>query len=91
MTLYPSPLGNNLLLGENVTIGADVTFGANVVVHADTVIGAGCYIDRAVIDEGCEIPDGMRIGVDRGQDAARFHVTDHGVVLVTPEMLPEAP
>ena len=50
-TMYPSPLGRNLLLGEGVIIvGADVTFGANVVVHADTVIGAGCYIqDGAVL------------------------------------------
>ena len=50
-TMYPSPLGRNLLLGEGVIIvGADVTFGANVVVHADTVIGAGCSIlDGAVL------------------------------------------
>jgi acetyltransferase-like isoleucine patch superfamily enzyme len=50
-TMYPSPLGHNLLFGEGViVVGADVTFGANVVVHADTVIGAGCYIqDGAVL------------------------------------------
>jgi len=50
-TMYPSPLGHNLLVGEGVIIvGADVTFGANVVVHADTVIGAGCSIqDGAVL------------------------------------------
>ena len=41
----------------------------------------------AILDEGCEIPDGMQIGVDRGADAQRFHVTDNGVVLVTPDML----
>jgi hypothetical protein len=29
----------------------------------------------------------MQIGIDRVADAARFHVTDHGVVLVTPDML----
>jgi glucose-1-phosphate adenylyltransferase len=50
-------------------------------------IGAGCTIRNAIIDEGCEIPDGMRIGADRAEDAARFHVTDNGVVLVTPDML----
>ena len=31
---------------------------------------------QAMLDEGCEIPDGMQIGVDRAADAARFHVTD---------------
>ena len=29
----------------------------------------------------------MQIGIDRVADAARFHVTDNGIVLVTPEML----
>ena len=29
----------------------------------------------------------MQIGVDRGADAHRFHVTDNGVVLVTADML----
>jgi hypothetical protein len=29
----------------------------------------------------------MQIGADRAADSARFHVTDHGVVLVTPDML----
>jgi hypothetical protein len=29
----------------------------------------------------------MRIGADREQDASRFHVTNNGVVLVTPGML----
>jgi hypothetical protein len=29
----------------------------------------------------------MQIGIDRADDEARFHVTDRGVVLVTPDML----
>ncbi len=28
-------------------------------------IGSGCTITRSIIDEGCEIPDGMQIGMDR--------------------------
>jgi glucose-1-phosphate adenylyltransferase len=50
-------------------------------------IGAGCTIRNAILDEGCDIPDGMRIGANRAEDGARFHVTDNGVVLVTPDML----
>ena len=50
-------------------------------------IGRGCVIRGAIVDEGCEIPDGMTIGVDRGSDSGRFHVTDKGVVLVTSDML----
>ena len=49
-------------------------------------VGRGCRIHRAVIDEGCEIPDGTVIGVDRDADRA-YHVTASGVRLVTREML----
>jgi glucose-1-phosphate adenylyltransferase len=50
-------------------------------------IGRDCVVRRAVIDEGCVVPDGMRIGVDAADDARRFYVTEQGVVLVTPDML----
>jgi glucose-1-phosphate adenylyltransferase len=53
--------------------------------HAE--IGRDCEINGAIIDEGCEIPDGTRIGIDRAADAKRFYVTEDGVVLVTPDML----
>ena len=33
------------------------------------------------------IPPGMTIGVNRMEDEKRFHVTDKGITLVTPEML----
>jgi glucose-1-phosphate adenylyltransferase len=50
-------------------------------------IASGCVIQNAIIDEGCEIPEGMRIGVDRDADLKRFNVTEKGVVLVTSDML----
>ena len=50
-------------------------------------IGKSCHVRRAILDEGCHIPDGMQIGLDRASDARRFHVTDNGVVLVTADML----
>jgi glucose-1-phosphate adenylyltransferase len=50
-------------------------------------IGSGCTIRKAILDEGCLIPDGMQIGVDRAADAARFTVSEGGVVLVTADML----
>ena len=50
-------------------------------------IGTSCVIEGAIVDEGCEIPNGMKIGVDRVADAKRFHVTEKGVVLVTADML----
>jgi glucose-1-phosphate adenylyltransferase len=50
-------------------------------------IGRNCVIRRAIIDENCDIPDGMQIGVDPVADRERFDVTPRGVVLVTPKML----
>ena len=50
-------------------------------------VGARAVIRRAVVDSGCTIPDGATVGVDASADRARFHVTQRGITLVTPEML----
>ena len=51
-------------------------------------IGEHCKIRRAIIDRGCNIPDGAVIGYDAMQDRDNgFRVTDKGVVLVTKAML----
>ncbi len=50
-------------------------------------IGSHCHIERAIIDKGAVIPNGMKIGKDLELDRKRFHVTDEGIVLVTAEML----
>jgi glucose-1-phosphate adenylyltransferase len=60
------------------------------VILPDVEIGQGCVICNAILDEGCEIPDNTRIGVDRAADMQRFYVTEQGVVLVTQDMLREA-
>lgn len=56
-----------------------------VLPHVD--IGRGAKLRRTVIDKHCHIPPGMAIGYDAAADRARFHVTDGGVTLVTPDML----
>lgn len=50
-------------------------------------VGKGCTVINAIVDEGCDIPDGTKIGVDPAADRARFNVTENGVVLVTADML----
>ena len=50
-------------------------------------VGRGCHLKRVVIDNGCHIPAGMRIGFDAAEDARRFYRTDKGIVLVTLAML----
>ena len=57
------------------------------VVFPGVTVGRDCRIRRAIIDVGCNIPDGAVIGEDPEDDAQRFHVTQGGVVLVTSEML----
>lgn len=53
-------------------------------------IGRGCVIRNAIIDEHCDIPDGMQVGVDAASDKERFDVTPRGIVLVTPDALQAA-
>ncbi|NKF23106.1 glucose-1-phosphate adenylyltransferase [Solimonas marina] len=50
-------------------------------------VGHDCRIRKAIIDEGCVIPDGTVIGEHRERDSQLFHVSDGGVTLVTREML----
>jgi glucose-1-phosphate adenylyltransferase len=50
-------------------------------------VGRNCVIRNAIIDEHCDIADGMQIGVDAARDRERFDVTPRGIVLVTPETL----
>jgi glucose-1-phosphate adenylyltransferase len=50
-------------------------------------IGQNCEVRRCVIDKGCQIPDGMKIGVDEKEDARHFFISPKGVRVITPEML----
>jgi len=50
-------------------------------------VGESCELRRVVVDKGCRIPAGMRIGFDAIEDARCFHRTEQGVVLVTRNML----
>lgn len=74
------------LLYTNVRV-AERSYLEQAVVLSDVRIGSDCVIKRAIIDSGCVIPDGMRIGLDIGHDAGRFYVTEKGVVLVTRDMI----
>jgi glucose-1-phosphate adenylyltransferase len=57
------------------------------VIYPDVEIGRHCHIRNALIDRGCRIPEGTRIGFDEADDRKRFHVSPKGIVLITPEML----
>ena len=50
-------------------------------------IGRGVTLRRCVVDQGCQLPDGFSAGLDAEHDAARFHVTERGITLITADML----
>jgi len=77
------------LLFSNVTVDNYSKVDSSVVLP-DVIIGKHCRIYHAVIDKGCDIPDGTIIGQDEEEDRKRFYISPNGVVLVTPDMLGQA-
>jgi glucose-1-phosphate adenylyltransferase len=74
------------LLFSNVRVNSYSTVEDSVVLPYVN-IGRHCRIKKAILDKGCNIPEGTIIGEDAEQDAKRFSVSPGGVVLVTQEML----
>ena len=50
-------------------------------------VGQNCEIYNAVLDRGCVLEAGTKIGVDIEADREKYHVSPNGVTLVTPDML----
>jgi glucose-1-phosphate adenylyltransferase len=80
-----SHVQNSLIFSDVRVDERSFVDSAVILPHVD--VGRGCTIKRAIVDEGCQIPDGMSIGTDLTLDEKRFHVTENGVVLVTADML----
>jgi len=92
---------DSLVSGGDIISGALVRRSllfSRVIVHSyasveDSVVlpgvdvGRDSHLRRVVVDKHCRIPDGMRIGYNLEEDRKRFHVSEGGVTLVTPEML----
>jgi glucose-1-phosphate adenylyltransferase len=57
------------------------------VILPDVDIGRYARLRRVVMDKHCRVPEGMQIGYDVEADRKRFHVSEGGITLVTPEML----
>jgi glucose-1-phosphate adenylyltransferase len=77
---------NLSLLSSDVRIEESSSIESSVLLPS-VHIGRRCKITRAILDEGCVVPDGLQIGQDLEADARRFFVTKRGVVLVTQDML----
>ena len=68
-------LSNRVYIDEGTEIEDAIVFGG-------VRVGRNCRIRRAIIDKWVEIPDGTSIGYDRGEDEARFHVSESGIVVL---------
>lgn len=74
------------ILSTNVRVNSWALVEDSVILP-DANIGRHAKIRRAIIDRGCEIPQGMEIGYDLEEDKKRFDVSPGGIVTVTPDML----
>jgi len=74
------------LLFSNVRVNSYTTL-QDTIVLPEVNIGRHCRITKAIIEKGCEIPEGTIIGENRAEDERKFHVSPGGVVLVTTDML----
>lgn len=50
-------------------------------------IGENVSLRRVIVDRGCIIPDGLRVGFVPEEDRKRFCVSANGIALITPDML----
>ena len=74
------------LLSTNVRID-DGAWIEDSVLLPNVQVGEGAVLRRTVVDKYCRIPPRLAVGIDPAADRGRFHVTDTGVTLITPEML----
>ncbi len=75
------------LLFSNVRVNS-FAYVRDSVILPDVDVGRSCEIRGAVIDRGCNLQEGLTVGVSPAADRQKgFFVTDGGVTLVTREML----
>lgn len=64
-----------------------VSVGDEAIVHDSILfnnveVGEGAQLERCIVDKDVKIPPGETIGIDPEKDAARFTISDKGVVVV---------
>lgn len=74
------------LLFSNVRVDEFCTIEDSVLLP-NVNVGSNVTLKRVIVDKNCNIPDGLEVGVNHGEDRKRFHVSANGVTLITPEML----
>ncbi|SFP70828.1 glucose-1-phosphate adenylyltransferase [Nitrosomonas cryotolerans] len=57
------------------------------VILPNVIINRNVRLQRVVVEKHCILPEGLVAGGNPVEDRKRFHVTDKGVTLISPEML----
>jgi glucose-1-phosphate adenylyltransferase len=83
-TVRRSVLFTRVRVGEHSAI-------EDSVVLPEVSIGRRVTLRRAIVDKRCVLPDGFEAGLRPADDRQRFHVTERGITLITPEMLGQRP
>jgi len=92
----PSYVDGSLLCAGSIVSGAHVErsiISPGVRVHHDAhvtdsilfpgvIVSPGARVNRCIIDKNVVLPPGVRIGFDREADAARFTLSDNGIVVI---------
>ncbi|WP_070966475.1 glucose-1-phosphate adenylyltransferase [Vibrio sonorensis] len=69
------------IVSSNVRINDSATV-VDSIIFDDVDIGEGCQLINCIIDKHVKIPPFTQIGLNRIEDAKRFHISDNGIVVV---------
>lgn len=70
-----SVISSNVKIHDSATIVDSILFD-------DVEVGDGCKLVNCIIDKHVKIPPYTQIGLNRLEDAKRFHISESGVVVV---------
>ncbi|RJX75468.1 glucose-1-phosphate adenylyltransferase [Vibrio sinensis] len=70
-----SVVSNNVRIHDSATIVDSILFDG-------VDVGEGCQLVNCIIDKHVQIPPHTQIGLNRIEDAKRFHISDKGIVVI---------
>ncbi|WP_279432204.1 glucose-1-phosphate adenylyltransferase [Vibrio viridaestus] len=74
-SVHHSIISSNVRIHDSATVSDSIIFD-------DVTIGEGCQLANCIIDKHVTIPPNTEIGIDRKEDAKRFHISEKGIVVI---------
>src|SRR5258708_13372228 len=74
------------LLFSNVHVHSYSSIEDSVILP-DVEVHQSVRLNRVVVEKRCTLPKGLAVGFDPAEDRKRFHVSERGITLITPETL----